>query len=242
MPEALQVLDRFPDAVALADGGWRLRYLNAAAATLSSTAENDLAGKSLWDVLPQTLPGETRELLDRAMLDRVETDFEYEYARRWYHVRVQPADGGLLLFIRDVTGAKCYRRLFETTAEGILIVNDEGRYVDVNRSYCRILKTTRERLIGAHFREFIPPEMLDQAVAAFEELRRGGATPVDFPLRAADGVPSSCRGQRPAIIFRACISAAAATSASKNARNGNALCCSSARRKPWSIRNGCRAN
>ena len=31
-----------------------------------------------------------------------------------------------------------YRTLFETTSDGILIVDDRGRYVDVNESYCRV--------------------------------------------------------------------------------------------------------
>ena len=42
----------------------------------------------------------------------------------------------------------------------------------MNESYCRLLKTSRDRLIGAHFSEFIPPERLDEAVAAFADLKR----------------------------------------------------------------------
>jgi PAS domain-containing protein len=37
-----------------------------------------------------------------------------------------------------------YRALFETAQDGIMIVNDQGYYVEVNDSLCRILKTTRE--------------------------------------------------------------------------------------------------
>ncbi|MBV8817978.1 MAG: PAS domain S-box protein, partial [Acidobacteriaceae bacterium] len=79
------------------------------------------------------------------------------------------------------------RNLFEMTADGILIVDDQGRYVDVNESFCKFLKTSRQKLIGTHFSEFIPPDRLDDAVKAFADLRHGHATPVEFPLRAADG-------------------------------------------------------
>lgn len=111
---------------------------------------------------------------------------------------VYPASDGIALFIRDISARKRaeqklrqseerYRRLLEATDDGILTVDDQGRYVDVNDSYCRILKATRGRLIGAHFSEFISPERLKEAEAAFAALRTGGTTPVDFPLRAPDG-------------------------------------------------------
>jgi PAS domain S-box-containing protein len=82
---------------------------------------------------------------------------------------------------------KRYRTLFETIHDGILIVNEEGRYVDVNRSLCRILKAQREQLIGAHFSEFIPPERLDEAHKAFAALLTNAEVPAEFPLRALDG-------------------------------------------------------
>src|ERR1700682_6365791 len=72
--------------------------------------------------------------------------------------------------------------------DGILIVNAAGYYVDVNQSFCHLVKATRERLIGSHFSEFIPPERLPEAEAAFQSLRDGGTgTPTEFPLRALEG-------------------------------------------------------
>ena len=53
-----------------------------------------------------------------------------------------------------------YRALFETSQDGIMRVHDDGYYVEVNDGLCRILKTTKERLVGAHFSEFIPPQVL----------------------------------------------------------------------------------
>jgi PAS domain S-box-containing protein len=80
-----------------------------------------------------------------------------------------------------------YRALFETTQDGIMIVNDEGYYVEVNDSLCRILKTTRERLVGAHFSEFIPPDVLKEAEKDFKELKGFSAFSGEFPMLTADG-------------------------------------------------------
>src|SRR5689334_17519441 len=80
-----------------------------------------------------------------------------------------------------------YRTLFETTLDGIMIVDDEGRYVEVNESLCQLLKAPRAALLGAHFSQFIPPERLEEARAAFRDLTSKGVFRSEFPLRALDG-------------------------------------------------------
>lgn len=80
-----------------------------------------------------------------------------------------------------------YRSLFETTPDGVLIVNEEGIYVDVNESYCRILKTSREDLIGSHFSRHMVPDRLEKATRAFTDLKEKGHFEGDFPMLAADG-------------------------------------------------------
>ena len=80
-----------------------------------------------------------------------------------------------------------YRALFETTPDGIMIVDDAGLYVDVNGAMCAMLGTTRENILGRHFREFIPPERLEEALTAFATLQTSGALAVEFPVRTADG-------------------------------------------------------
>ncbi|HKO54411.1 MAG TPA: ATP-binding protein [Thermoanaerobaculia bacterium] len=80
-----------------------------------------------------------------------------------------------------------YKALFDTTPDGIMIVDAAGTYVDLNPSMCRMLHGTREQLVGRHFRDFIPPDRLDDAIAAFGQLRSDGALAVEFPVRALDG-------------------------------------------------------
>ncbi|HEX8635550.1 MAG TPA: PAS domain S-box protein [Pyrinomonadaceae bacterium] len=80
-----------------------------------------------------------------------------------------------------------YRALFETTLDGIILVNESGRFVDVNESLCRILGETRERLVGAHFSSYMLPEREAEARRAFEALSETGVFAGDFPMRASDG-------------------------------------------------------
>ena len=197
---ALEVVENTSDAVALFDFEWRCLYVNSRAESIARTPRSQVLGKILWDVFPDAGERSIKAQLQRAMGERAPTRFEgfYKPFDLWVEVNAYPTVDGMALLVRDVSEQKRseqklreseerYRRLFEATSDGILIVDDRGCYVDVNESLCRILKAPREQLIGAHFAGFIPPERLAEAQQAFEQLRRGDTVPVDFPLRAADG-------------------------------------------------------
>lgn len=83
--------------------------------------------------------------------------------------------------------AALYHALFETIPDGILVVDDAGRYFDVNDAYCGLLKASREQLLGVHFSELIPADRLEEAAAAFGRLRENGEVAMEFPMRAFDG-------------------------------------------------------
>ena len=74
-----------------------------------------------------------------------------------------------------------FHNLFNLTNDGVLLVDDEGRFVDVNPSFCRMARTTREQLIGARFIDFVPPGR------TVSELNTADAGAIDFPLQFADG-------------------------------------------------------
>ncbi|MEP6924927.1 MAG: PAS domain S-box protein, partial [Pyrinomonadaceae bacterium] len=80
-----------------------------------------------------------------------------------------------------------YKTIFETTLDGIMVVDEDGKYLDVNEGLCRILKTPREKLIGSHFSEYMIPERLADAQKAFVALRDTGTFESQFPMRASDG-------------------------------------------------------
>jgi PAS domain S-box-containing protein len=86
----------------------------------------------------------------------------------------------------DAAGAR-YRALFDTTPDGIMILDDGGVLVDLNAAMCAMLGGTAGELLGRHFRDFMPAERVDEALATFAILRSEGALAVEFPLRRSDG-------------------------------------------------------
>lgn len=85
-----------------------------------------------------------------------------------------------------------HRAFFETTPDGIMIVDDRGYYVEVNASMARMLRTTPQEMVGRHFREFIPADYLEQAQGAFGDLLQQGGLTMEFPLQAVDGTLIWC--------------------------------------------------
>jgi PAS domain S-box-containing protein len=80
-----------------------------------------------------------------------------------------------------------HRALFETTPDGVIILNDAGYYVEVNNSLCRLLRASRAQLVGAHFSQFLSPDHLSAAHTALETLKTTGVYAGEFPIRAVDG-------------------------------------------------------
>ena len=93
--------------------------------------------------------------------------------------------------VADITERKYnearYQALFATTQDAILIVNDEGLYVDVNQSLCDLLQKTREELIGSPLAPYIPADRMKEAEDAFRTLVATGHYEGEFPMRAGDG-------------------------------------------------------
>lgn len=124
--------------------------------------------------------------------------------QKWTKAVIYPikdADGKVrevVLIHEDITAQKLaeeklkiseerYRMLFETTLDCIMIVSEQGKYVDVNERLCHKLKTPREKLIGSHFSEYMVSERLEEATKAFVALKETGVFTGRFPMRAADG-------------------------------------------------------
>lgn len=195
-----RILDGITEAISILDQDWRYTYVNAPAGILAGMAAADLIGHSVWQLFPGVLGTPFETLARRAVQERCYTTFEYLFPplNRWYEHRFHPTPDGLLIFTTDIHERKQieervreesarYQRLFETTSDGILIVDDDGRYVDANPSLCRILNAPREAIVGAHFSRFVPADRLHEATEVFASLKAGNPTPVEFPLRTLDG-------------------------------------------------------
>jgi PAS domain S-box-containing protein len=184
-------------------GARRLLAANPALGALLRTPAGALRGRPLTDLVTDT-PAEVeaylhaclkaKEMLPGSLCFRSGGEDGLRYRCEGVAVRSESsAQTRVLLRFKtreeeDLLRSELrYRALFETSQDGIMIVDDQGRYVEVNESLCRILKAPREKLVGAHFSEFIPPVALGEAENDFTRLKTFSSFEGEFPLLAADG-------------------------------------------------------
>jgi PAS domain S-box-containing protein len=83
-----------------------------------------------------------------------------------------------------------FKEVFNALDVGILVLDSEGHFVDVNESYCRMLKYERRELIGKHFLTVVPDVQRDFTVFAFNTAM---ASPIprlpvtEFHIQRKDG-------------------------------------------------------
>ena len=83
------------------------------------------------------------------------------------------------------------RALLDAIPDGLLIIDAAGSCVDANRVFCRILRSTREQLIGVAFASLLPPDTAAQSAEILEALSDGQCPGRKFPLIAPSGATVS---------------------------------------------------
>jgi PAS domain S-box-containing protein len=105
------VLENLPDAASVFDSQWRWTYVNPAAKRILSQLGVDadsVAGKVLWDTLPQ-LKGTKFELeAQRALREGIVVEYEEHVAEidAWLENTIVPVNGSVMAFARDITRRK----------------------------------------------------------------------------------------------------------------------------------------
>ena len=77
--------------------------------------------------------------------------------------------------------------LIELASDGIFIANFEGRYTDVNSAGCRMLRYSREALLGKTIVDLILPEDVERLARHKQQLLDGGTDVGEWTLRRGDG-------------------------------------------------------
>ena len=82
-----------------------------------------------------------------------------------------------------------YRSIVENSHDGILIVDDEYRFVYVNEELCRILARSAKELIGQDFRSFLDEESRDVVATYYVKRQKGEEVPprYEFNVVRKDG-------------------------------------------------------
>lgn len=80
-----------------------------------------------------------------------------------------------------------YREIVEQASDGIFISDEAGRYLDVNEAGARMLRTTREELVGKHITDVLNAAERDALVEQRAKVAAGEWVLREWQLQRADG-------------------------------------------------------
>jgi PAS domain S-box-containing protein len=162
------ILEGIADTCYSLDNEWRFTLVNPAAekAPFGRPAA-ELLGRVIWDLYP----GLVGTFIHRHYLDAAAHHSMQHYEgqsplnRSWYEVFMQGREGGVDVYMRDVTDRKTAeenfralqhytRNLIEVSPDPLVTISPEGRIMDVNAATEMVTGYDRTRLIGTDFSDY----------------------------------------------------------------------------------------
>jgi PAS domain S-box-containing protein len=208
--DALAILETVQEAYVRLDSELRFGFINRAAELLLGAPRSDLAGRTPWEVRPETA-GTALELgFRRALAERTPVTFEnyYETWQRWYALTATPdADGGLIVHFSDITESnrniteRCriedalrkseerFSKAFRSSPAAITIADlTTGSYIDVNETFERLMGYRRDEVIGKRWDELgLWVDHSNRGEAITRLLKDGSAKNWEFVFRKKNG-------------------------------------------------------
>src|SRR6266480_1380722 len=102
------ILEKTTDGFFAVDSDWKLTYINAEAEKMVRCKREDVLGHVLWEQFPWLIRSIFQTNFERVMAQRVAIEFEAADAtgKIWYDVHAYRSNGGISVFIRDVSERK----------------------------------------------------------------------------------------------------------------------------------------
>src|SRR6476619_7036809 len=102
------ILEKTTDGFFAVDSDWKLTYINAEAEKMVGCKRDEALGQVLWEQFPWLIGTVFQSNFERVMADRVAIEFESVDAsgKIWYNVHAYRSNGGISVFIRDVSERK----------------------------------------------------------------------------------------------------------------------------------------
>jgi PAS domain S-box-containing protein len=204
----MDVFNRISDGIIALDSHWNIAFVNQKAAShLNRKSSKDLLGKHIWMEFPE----KTTQPIYRACcnaMDKQESVVFEEFDKllnKWFENRVYPSQDGLTIYVIDITDRKrSENTLLQTqftvdnAREGVLWIDESGRFLYVNNAVCSVLGYSKEELaqmkifdIDLRMSEEIWPEQwkktIDKREYIFETIHKskeGKIIPVEISVSA----------------------------------------------------------
>lgn len=159
--------------------------------------EDALVGRCIYDLIPAELAAVRRRHVDEAVRSGKPVCFTDEREGLCLENRVYPIadDAGrvtrLAIYGRDITLERMreieYEAMVKSSMEGFHVVDLQGRIVDVNEAFCRMLGRDRQTLLGMSLADIDLDQTQEQLGTHIRTLVARGSERFETRHRHADG-------------------------------------------------------
>lgn len=163
------ILEGIGEAFFALDQGWRIVYFNRACEEFFGAARDQVLGRVVWEVYPETVETEFHRRYFQVMRERRATEFQTESAvrpGRWLDVRAFPTRQGLGVAFRDVSERHqaeqdlryqldLMRTITNNTAEALFLMDDKGQVSFMNPAAEQMFGFSHDELVGRVLHDMI---------------------------------------------------------------------------------------
>ncbi len=198
----MNILESITDGFIAIDRNWLFTYVNAEGEKLLGKTREEMVGRSVWEVIPETEDSSFHRHYRRAMDLRQPTTFEARslMVDKYLEVHAYPSEDGIAVYFRDITeqrnarerlqaSEERYRELVEN-ANDLLYTHDlTGKFTSVNNACVTVTGYTHGELLAMNLSDLLAPDHLDRSrqVLLQKIQEGGGATTYELELVARDG-------------------------------------------------------
>ncbi|HET7229186.1 MAG TPA: PAS domain S-box protein [Longimicrobium sp.] len=191
------ILEGIGEAFAAFDDDWRYTFVNDRAAALLGRTTEELLGRVVWEVFPESVGTESWRVLHQARRDGRAVNAEYldPNLGRWLSVRAAPWAGGVSLLFSDVTGRRRAEReraqlaaIVESSEDAIFSKGLDGTIQSWNAGAEQLYGYTAAEVVGRNVSLLAPPEKAGEITGILRRLQHGERIPsLETVRRRKDG-------------------------------------------------------
>ena len=115
------IFDIMAEGIAVMDRNWILQRMNAEGLRLGKRTEQEVIGRSHWEIWPECIGSDLQLFYTEVMESRIASKIEYHHAfsndvQTWFDVHAYPTkEGGLAIFFRDIDERKQNHEKLQTS-------------------------------------------------------------------------------------------------------------------------------
>ncbi|NOT28184.1 MAG: response regulator [Acidobacteria bacterium] len=150
-------LESITDGFVTTDSGWRFTYVNPAAQRLLGHPAEDLLGRPIWDLFPETLNTKVEYALRHVVAQNESVKFESfsERLNRWFSSNAYPTTGGgVTIYFQDITEKR--------TAEEE--ISASRRQLEADLADTRVLHKLSSEIVGHNDAPALYEKLVEAAV------------------------------------------------------------------------------